>query len=305
MNQILSIENNKGKNQKSKSSGPLPIDSILKFFSITILIMGICMIGTGSYSMYKDSQVEASKIKPTIYVQEISESEILLKVTHNKALSKITYKWNDEQEIGIQCSGKKNVEQAIEIPTGTNILSIYASDINGQEVRYERQYYLQGDITINMEVEGSSIKVTATGIEELSYMTYRWDDEEETKIEINDISTVQNIEIPKGLHTLTVIVVDVNNSTETQKQEVQGITKPTLEVTTDGEANFIIKGSDEEGLEKIEVIINDTEKYRDDLTGKTECEYKIPFKEQGETRMEVTIYNTNGLTEKAKVKVSK
>ena len=82
-------------------------------------------------------------------------------------------------------------------------------------------------------------------------MTYRWDEEEETRVDINDTKIEHNVDIPVGLHTLTVIVVDSNNKTTTKEQEVKGVTKPKLEVTTDGVANFIIKASDEQGLELI------------------------------------------------------
>ena len=81
-------------------------------------------------------------------------------------------------------------------------------------------------------------------------MTYRWDEDEETKIDINDTSIETSIEIPKGLHTLTLIAVDENNKSETIEQEVNGVTRPNLLVTTDGSSNFIIKASDEQGIKK-------------------------------------------------------
>lgn len=309
MNQILSVENNKSRDKKEKIRGskeprePIEINKILKFFSIAIIIFGIFMIGTGSYSMYKNSQEDLSKTKPKIHVEEIAEAALLLKVSHNKSLSKVTYSWNDEQSIEIECNGEKEITQEIEIPIGTNILSIYASDINGQEVTYKQPYNLKENININIEVEGNNLKVTASGENELSYMTYRWDEEEETKVDINDTKIEQKIEIPVGLHTLTLIVVDSNNQTTTKVQEVKGVTKPKLEVTTDG-LNFIIKASDEQGLKRIELIIDETKKYKADLTGRTEFEYKVPLND-GENRIEVTIYNQNDISEKSKKKVTK
>lgn len=304
MNQILSVENNYKKQKRGNSGNTLEIQSIIKFFAVIMLIFGLCMIGTGSYSMYKDSVGIASTSKPTITIESTSEKEITLKITHNKNLSKVSYSWTGGAVNEIDCTDKKSVEQTIEIPTGTNTLTVYASDVNGLESNHQRTYTLEGDITIDFEVDGNSIKVLADGKNELSYMTYRWDDEEETRIDINDIQTEQNVEIPKGLHTLTVIVVDVNNQTETKEQEVQGVTKPKLEVGTDGSANFIIKASDEQGLEKVEFIINETEKYRIYLEGRKELEYAYPLKD-GENKLIVTIYNVNGITEVKKVKLIK
>lgn len=306
MNQILSVEDTKKKNKKVKTprnNGPIAIESILKFFAIAILIFGIFMIGSGSYSIYIDSQESTSNAKPTIQVEE-SETEITLRVSHNKALSKVTYKWNNEEETELQASGRKEVSQAIEIPTGENTLTIYAQDEKGQETTYQKAYTLEGDITIDFALDGNNIKVTASGKDELSYLTYRWDEEEETRVDINNTEIEQSIEIPMGQHTLTVIVVDVNNTTQTKEQEVKGVKKPNLEITTDGSDNFIIKVSDEEGLKRLEFTVNDTDKYKLELEGRTELEYQWPI-EDGENILDVTIYNQSDVTETMRVRVNK
>lgn len=314
MNQILSVDNyqkEKGKkNKRKQSSGPIEISNILKFFSIAILIFGIFMIGSGSYSMYKQSTQKVSSIKPVIYVEQTAEKEILLKVTHNKALVKLTYSWNDKEATEVPCNEKKEVETRIEIPTGTNTLTIYASDIDGQDIEHKKVYTVESDISINIEPEGNNLKIAANGNNKLLYMTYRWDEEDEETVEINDYQAEKIIEIPKGLHKLTVIAVDENNTTETKEQEVNGVTKPKLEVTTDGANNFIIKASDEQGIKKVEFIINETEKYRLDLEKvysleeRKEFEYSYPLHD-GENKLEVTVYNESNVTETFKAFVNK
>ena len=140
-------------------------------------------------------------------------------------------------------------------------------------------------------------------------MTYRWDEEEETKVDINNSQIEQTIEIPKGLHTLTVIVVDQNNKTEKKEQEVKGVTKPKLEVTTDGLA-FFIKASDDQGLTKVEFIINGTQKFRLDLKAelsleeRKQFEYQYPLQD-GENKLEVTVYNESDVTETFKARFNK
>lgn len=309
LNQILDVDDNnskKGKVKKSKeprirNSTPIEIHSIVKFFAIAILIFGICMIGTGSYSMYKETTKESANSKPVIYVEQTAEDEILLRVTHNKALDTVTYDWNQEGAIDVPCTNQKQIETTIQIPSGTNTLTVYAKDSNGQVIEYEKVYTVESDINIEMEVEGNNIKVTANGINQLQYMTYRWDDEEETRIEIEGNEIEESIEIPRGLHTLTVIVVDINNQTETKEQEINGVTKPKLDVTTDGES-FIIKASDEQGLTKVEFIINEVEKYRLDLEGelspedRKEFEYAYPLHE-GENKLQITVYNESDISE--------
>ena len=312
LNQILSVETPKKekKKKKVKSGAPIEINNILKFFAVALLIFGVFMVGSGSYSMYIESKNTNNINKPTIYVEEISESEIKLQITHDKSLSKATYKWNDGEETEIDASGKKKVEETIQIPTGTNVLNVYAIDTAGQEVQYQATYTLQAEIGIELEVDGNNIKILANGKNELSYMTYRWDEEEEQRIEINSTQTEQIIEIPKGLHKLTVIVVDINNKTETKEQEIKGVTKPKLEVTTDGSSNFIINASDEEGIKRVEFIINETESYSLDLDKvysleqRKEFQYSYPLHD-GENRLEVRVYNESGVSEVSKVMVNK
>ena len=99
-------------------------------------------------------------------------------------------------------------------------------------------------------------------------------------------------------------MVDVNNTTETKEQEVKGVTKPNLEITTDGSDNFIIKVSDNEGLKRLEFTVNDTDKYKLELEGRTELEYQWPI-EEGENILDVTVYNQSDVTETMRVRDNK
>lgn len=236
LNQILSIENtskSKATKKHRSSGGPLEVKAIVRFFAICLIVFGVFVTGSGSYSMYKYAK---------------------------------------SNSFGSKNSGSRRAEEK--------------------------------DIVISFTPDGNNMKIKAVGKNELSYLTYRWDEEEEVRIDINDVLIEEKIEIPKGLHTLTVIVVDINNVSETKTQEVKGVTKPKVEVTTDGADNFIIIATDEEGLSKIEFIINEDEKYLLNLDGRTELEYAYPLHE-GENRLEIRVYNVNDISETARVMLTK
>lgn len=150
------------------------------------------------------------------------------------------------------------------------------------------------NIQISLSNEESIIHATVIGKSEIAFVTYRWDDEEETKIEINNISDDVEIDIPGGEHTLTVTAVDVDNTSKTLKKKVKGITKPTLEVIQEG-SQFVINASDDIGLEKITFILNG-QGYLIRAEGVKEKEFRYNF-EEGDNTLEVTAYNVEGITE--------
>lgn len=306
MNQILSTEVPK----RRKKPSTVEIGKIVKFFAIGLIIYGVFVIGSASYSMYKESQKPVSVAKPVISISSISETEILLEVTHNKELSKVTYTWNDNEPVEIECNGIKRIEQKIEMPSEDSTINVSAIDVNGLEGNLKRQYTKPRNVNIDMQVEGNNIKVKGDSTEQLSYLTYRWDDQEETRLEINDKQFEQEVPVPVGLHTLTVTVVDVNNNAETKEQEVKGVSKPKVEVTTNGSDKFLIKASDEEGIKKVEFIINETDKNRINLDQvrpieeRKEFEYEYPLHD-GENKLEVRVYNESDVSEVFKALVRK
>ena len=290
MNQILSTSNS----EKNKKGGPIEINTIIKFFSIILIIFGVIMISTASYAIYKKS-VDKNNIptKPSITEEQKDNKTVLLKVTHDKAIDKIEYRWNEQAAKTITGNGRKYIEQEIKIPGGTNTLYVSATDIEGQEISNE-QIYETEDI-IKMEINNGKVKVTAEVETEISYMTYRWDEEQEEKIDINSTTVEQEIEIPMGEHTLTVVLVDKNNETITKEQKVKGVVKPKIQVKLDdNQENFLITVTDDSGLDRIEFIINGENKTLTANEGQKEMKLKLPLKD-GENRVEIIAYNLDGI----------
>lgn len=125
-------------------------------------------------------------------------------------------------------------------------------------------------------------------------MTYRWDDQEETKVDINDTKIDYDIDTLSGRHKLTVVVVDVNNTTETKVQETNGVSIPKIDIELNGEqTSYIIKVTDEIELKEVIITLDDDEnkKYGQKISGK-EFQFEIPLKE-GDNKMKVEVTNSD------------
>lgn len=308
MNQILStsmpMDNGRKKNRRERSSKPVNIASVIKFFAVVILVFGVFIIGTGAYALYANqSGKQEESLEPTFSIENKDDSTILLKVTHKKDIAKMEYGWNEDERTTVQGKGGKYLEQEISIPSGTNILHVLVQDEEGNESTYEKQYQLESNISI--VVSGNKIKITYESDTNVSYMTYKWNDEDETKIEFEEDTTSieQEIEAIKGMNDLTIVVVDENNNKDTKVQPIKGVTKPNLTIELDDEKeHFIINASDDEKLSRIEFILtqgDESQPYRINLEDKDlkEIEYVVQ-KEllEGENIIEVTVYNSNNVT---------
>lgn len=298
MNQILATSNSSSKNRQ-----PAKIETVIMFFVIALIIFGIFMVGTGSYAIHKENADKLLKpTKPQIEEERKSEDSILLRVRHDKAIDTIEYGWNENELETINGNGRKYIEQEIKIPGGINTLFVRVVDINGQEISSEKQYETE-DI-IKCEIVGSKLKISAETEQEITYMTYRWDEGEEQKIDINNTKVEQEIDVPKGEHNITIVLVDVNNNSITKETKVKGVLKPTIKLAVDDVNNpqkFVIKVSDEDEIDAITFIINEDENKKYIIRGEGRKEIEFTFDlEEGENRIIVTAYNKDGVTEEAK-----
>lgn len=308
MNQILStsmpMDNKKKKEKKAKTNNPVAINSILKFFAIAMLIFGIFTIGTGAYAVFKNqSEQQEQNLEPSISIEDKDEETILLKVVHKKNIAKLEYRWNDEESTVVNGNNGKYIEKQIKVPSGKNTLHVLVVDEDGNEIPYEKQY--ERESKINFEVSGNKIKITYEGDKKVSYMTYRWDEEEEKTIQVNDTKIDQEIDAIKGLHTLTVIVVDEDNNTDTKVQKINGVSKPKVTVAVDDEKqHFVIKATNDEVITTIVFRLNqdDNQYYTLNIADMNynDIQYVLPMELQpGENTIEVTIKTASGVTEES------
>ena len=298
MNQILATSNPTTKKTKQKrNGGPADIKTIVRVFAITMLVFGVFMIGTGSYAIYKDNEANNSEITKPVITETLNEDStaVVLTVTHDKAIDRIEYSWNDDEVQTITGNGRRYIEQEIEIPGGTNTLNVKAIDAQGQEISTQREFTSEEIINLTIS-ENNKLKITAESETEIAYMTYRWDEEEEQRVDINSTTVDQEIDVPMGTHDIMVTLVDVNNETTTKEQTVMGTTKPTINIEADDAGEYyLITITDETGLERVDLTLRGEQRTITVENGEKELKYKLKLNAGDENRLEITAYNVDGI----------
>lgn len=278
------------------------IKKIIKFFSIAIIIFGIALISGGVYGFFREQNKQAiveNQTKPIIYVnKQEKNAAIKIQVNHDKEISKIVYSWNNGNETIIQGNKRNNISETIDWPAGENELNIEVIDINGVKANYKQTYLLNYGIdiekpTIKLETtSNNNLVITATDEQEIVYITYRWNEEDEISVDASDESKTiikTTIPIKKGENTLTVIAVDSNNNETIEEKEFVAYTKPIINVRQFGK-KLEITVTDEVGIGSVEYSINGEEHSWEATTNKTEWKETVEL-EEGQTKVIIKVIN--------------
>ncbi len=303
MNQILITGEEKVKVKKEKKV--LPVNAIVLFFAICIIILGICMISCSVYAKDKINETVEANAKPQVEInRNDDDNTVEINVKHIRGISKISYKWNDEQETVIDGKNQKEISETIDLIGGENTLTVVITEENGQSVTYEKQYKVGNIPQITLEAVSNGIKLTSTSENKIDYIVYSWDDGEEQKVEVGDTSYEGVINAPKGKHTLNIKVVDENKMEAKKEQEVVGDTEPTLTVKPDyvnGKVAFVIDAEDDELIKTVEITHNGGTKEIIDVNATTYHNDLVMT--TGETNtLIVTVTNNNNLQKTSRVK---
>lgn len=305
MNQILVTGDERVTEKVKKQKKVLPINGIVIFYAISIIILGICMISGSVYAKEKINETVQANIRPEITVERNDENNTLeISVTHIRTIKNVTYRWNDEAEKTLDKQNNKIITDTIDLIGGENKLTIIATEENGQTSRFEKTYMAGNIPEIKLEAVANGVKLTATSDEKIDYVQYSWDDGEEQKIEVDKEKYEGIINAPQGLHLLKIEVVDVNNMIARKEQEVVGDTEPTVNVQSklvNGKITFVIDAEDDENIKSVSIIHNGGEKQTIDVNSKTF--HKEIIMTEGETNtLIVTASNINNLTKTRRVK---
>lgn len=291
MNQILltDIDNNKKKDNKRKSTtNSNDLKKIIVFFGLIILIFGIAIGGIYGYKIYKNNKKDENVVsEPQLsleetdeYVKIIAKSEI--------GIDKIIYSWNDEEEKVEELNGVTSQEETMSIPEGDNKLKVKIIDINGQEIETVKEFSRHTEsgsdkITINVSVienEGK-LRIVATSSESpIKYISYKWNDEEEIKVEAQneeDTNLETTTDIKRGLNTILITAEDNNGNLNNVSRDFEGRLKPVIEVYKEGNRIYM-KVSHDKGLKEIQYTINGKNlAYNEEYSGYNPEETDVEF----------------------------
>lgn len=267
MNQILDY--NPNKNSGGGSSGS---DKIVRVFAIILAIFAICLLAGGAYGIYKNNGSKSNiSSQPTSEAKiniEQKETTALIKVSHDKIIEKLIYSWDSEKETTIKGSGESVMESEISLFAGEHTLNVKVIDVEGKETTFEQVITSENGEDklypeIKLEVtEEKRLKITATDETAMDFVTYRWNNEDEQKVEVsdNEKEIVFDIEILKGNNDLTIVAVDKNSNTTTENKSFAGVTKPDVKITIAGDKKSIdVSCYHENGLKEIILTLNGTE----------------------------------------------
>lgn len=305
MNQILVTE--KKKKNKKTSRGLIEIKGIVRFFAVFIMLFGIVLASEGSYALYKEIDESKPENIPDLSLTRDGDT-IILQVEHNTEISKINYRWNDGEENSIP-EGTTYVEEEILLPDGNNVLNITVVDMKNREYQFVKEYNLEGvDITKpNVEVtqttEGTAnISIVASDETAIKEMTYKINDEQEIVIQATEEGQKeikQDITLPEGQNTLTVVAKDATDNTTTYEKQIIVSSKPTIEIVSQEGNILTLKISDKYGLKDVIVNLNGRVYESRDIDQNPNInknEIYVPLELQsGNNVLSIEVLNVNGL----------
>lgn len=305
MNQILDYNPiSNGENRGNKGNGGT--DKIVKVFAILLIFFAICLIGIGIYNKIQNSSNknpdQVAQTKANINTS-VDGTTLTISVSHDKKLTKLIYNWNTTSEKNIAIETGNVFETTIEIPSGNNTLNMQVIDENGVKTEYSESISSEEGLdiikpTIKYEItEDKKIKITAKDETEIDFITYRWNDEEEHKVEANEegqFQIVEVIEIKKGENNLTIVAVDKSNNTDSLQQVFTGLMQPNIQVVlSEDKSKLVVTSTHENGISKIEYTLNDKPFAAELSDNPKEVQFEQPL-DEGNNIIMLTVTSVDG-----------
>lgn len=301
MNQILFTQDKRNSNSQDTKK-------IVLFFAVSLIIFGFILFGQGVYGIVKkdSTQVNKDDETTTISLQQNNSGEVIINVNSQTIISELIYYWNSEASQTISGNGNTTMQQIITMPAGQNTLTVKTIDVNGKQKTETQTFKLDVDKpNISLSVIGNKIKIAVDSKADLAYITYKWNNEQEKKM---DMTTFEDktkyeveVEIPKGKNTLLVTATDIYENKSEKSQEVKGIAKPVFAkpVINEPYITFTVTSEDDD-IKTIEFFYNGKNyKITEDAIKKSQNAKKVSYKltlEKGKNTLIVKATTQNGGT---------
>lgn len=300
MNQILFTQDKRNSNSQDTKK-------IVLFFAVSLIIFGFILFGQGVYGIVKkdSTQVNKDDETTTISLQQNNSGEVIINVNSQTIISELIYYWNSEASQTISGNGNTTMQQIITMPAGQNTLTVKTIDVNGKQKTETQIFKLDVDKpNISLSVIGNKIKIAVDSKADLAYVTYKWNNEQEKKM---DMTTFEDktkfeteIEIQKGKNTLMITAVDIYENKSEKSQEINGISKPVIEPTINEPYITFTVTSEEDDIKTIEFFYNGKNyKITEDAIKKSQNAKKVSYKltlEKGKNTLIVKATTQNGGT---------
>lgn len=273
MNQIIDYNPNKNSRKEPSTKS----DAIVRVFAVLLALFAIAILASGGYKLYTTKQEEkkiqekedAAKANISIQVDE-NNKKVNISVSHDKVIKTVTYMWDSEMDKSRDGNGETTLQFDIDLLRGDHKLTVIVTDIDGIQTKKEESIKTNEgiddtpptiDITVTPE---KKLLIVAKDDVEMSYITYRWNEDEEVKIAVDenqeDKSVIEyTIDIMKGVNSLRVIAVDASPKSNTGKkfETYTGVTKPDVRITIASDKKTAnIYCSHEDGLKRVKLSLN-------------------------------------------------
>lgn len=300
MNQILFTQDKRNSNSQDTKK-------IVLFFAVSLIIFGLILFGQGVYGIVKkdSTQVNKDDETTTISLQQNNSGEVIINVNSQTIISELIYYWNSEASQTISGNGNTTMQQIITMPAGQNTLTVKTIDVNGKQKTETQTFKLDVDKpNISLSVIGNKIKIAVDSKADLAYVTYKWNNEQEKKMNMTTFEDKTKfeteIEIPKGKNTLMITAVDIYENKSEKSQEINGISKPVIEPTINEPYITFTVTSEEDDIKTIEFVYNGKNyKITEDAIKKSQNAKKVSYKltlEKGKNTLIVKATTQNGGT---------
>ena len=321
MNQILSMGPETPKREVNEAKNNLPVKEkpklesirhanstsnkadlakVVRIFCILIIVFGLVLVGQSTYAMIANTEKQKDDVSVS---EEQMGKETKITVRTNYPIKSFTYKWNDGQPATLE--GNKTVlfETIIQIPNGNNILNMTVTDYFGSEHKLHNKQYIYESSDVNkpkieIGISGTKLNISATDDIEMGYITYSWNGEDATRIDVDEDEKQKisvDIEVPEGQNKLTIVASDKEGNRETRTENVVGDTKPTFTASLNGQ-NLSVSASDDQGISKISITVdNDTVDSGEEPINQKDVTATVTVP-SGSHTITISVTNINGLT---------